>query len=463
MGNLITSLYTGASGIFVNQTGVQVTGNNIANVNTTGYSRQTADVTSSTPLDQGGMLFGTGSTVETIERAGDIFITSQLVNQSAIYGEYEAANTPLSDIEHILDISDSSLSSEIDSFFAAWESLSSNPAGTTERQQVIQETEDLANHFNLIDQQLTDVVNSINGSIESLVPSLNEQILQVGNLNQNIMQTEVTGNNANTLRDQRDLLVQEISEACGATIYSDNDGMVCMQLSNGLPLVTGRMVSTFSVERVDGLSQITLTSGQAESSLDVDDLGGTLKGLLGVRDETIPDINNDIDQLAYELATTVNTLHSTGIDQNGVLGTDLFNLVAPSDPLAPAWEGAAASISLDFDDPAMIAAGTSGLTGDNGLTLSITALRDTTTVNGATYTEEYARIAAKSGLAMSSNDQKLSDSTELLNSLSNKRDSIAGVSTDEEMLLLIKYQTGYEAAASYLAVVKEMLDTLIRL
>jgi flagellar hook-associated protein 1 len=463
MGNLITSLYTGASGIFVNQTGVQVTGNNIANVNTAGYSKQTATVTSSTSLNQGGILFGTGSTVNTIERAGDIFITKQLVNQSAIYGEYEAANTPLSDIDQILDISDSSLASDIDSFFAAWESLSSNPAGSTERQLVLQEADDLANRFQMIDQQLTDVVGSINDSIESLLPSLNEQLLQVGKLNQSIMQTEVTGNNANTLRDQRDLLVQEISEECGATIYSDGNGMICMQLQNGLPLVTGSVVSTFAVERVDGLSQITLTSGQSEYSLDGDDFGGTLKGLLEVRDETIPEINNDIDQLAYELTNAVNALHTTGIDQNGASGTDLFSLVPPSDPLAPAWEGAAASIALNFDDSAMIAAGTTGLTGDNSVVLAIAELRDTGTVNGSTYSEEYARIAAKSGLVISSNEQKLSNSTELLNELTNKRDAIAGVSTDEEMLLLIQYQTGYEAASSYLAVVKEMLETLIQI
>jgi len=463
MGSLTSSLYTGASGLFANQTGVQVTGNNIANVNTTGYSRQTVAVTSSTPLDQGGLILGTGSSVNTIDRAEDMFITKQLVNQSAVYGEYEAANTPLSDIEQTLDISDSSLSSDIDNFFNAWESLATNPAGTTERQQVIQETEDLTDHFNRIDQQLTDVVNSINSEIESLIPPLNEQLQQVGELNQSIMQAEVTGNSANTLRDQRDLLVQEISEECGATIYSDNNGMICMQLDNGLPLVTGSMVSTFSIERVDGLEQITLTSGQADSSIGGDDLGGTLKGLLNVRDETIPDIKNDMDQLAYELATAINTLHSTGIDQNGTPGTDIFTLVAPSDPLAPVWEGAAASISLNFDDPSMIASGTTGLSGDNSLTLNITALRDTETINGSTYSEEYARIAAKSGLAVSSNEQKLSDSTELLNELSNKQDSITGVSTDEEMLRLVQYQTGYEAAASYLAVVQEMMDTLIRI
>ena len=463
MGSLITSLHTGASGIFVNQTGVQVAGNNIANVNTTGYSKQTAAITSSTPLQQGGLLYGTGSTVDTIDRAGDVFVIQQLVNQSAVYGEYEAADIPLSDIEQILEISDSSLSSDIDNFFNAWETLSSNPAGATERQQVIQEGEDLASRFNQINQQLTDVVESINSSIESLIPSLNDQLQQIAGLNQSIMEAEVTGDSANTLRDQRDLLVQEVSESCGATIYSAGNGMTCLQLDNGLPLVTGDVASTFSVERVDGLAQVTLTSGQSSFSLAGEDFGGTLKGLHDVRDETIPEIQDDIDRLAYEIATAVNTTHVTGIDQNGDSGLDLYTLVAPSDPSAPAWEGAAASIALNFDDPALIAAGSSGLSGDNSLTLSMTALRDVASINGSTYSGEYGRIAAKVGLLVSSNEQKLSDSSSLLIALNNKQDSIAGVSTDEEMLLLIQYQTGYEAASHYLAVVKEMLDTLMQI
>ncbi len=463
MGNLITSLYTGATGIFVNQTGVQVTGNNISNVNTAGYSKQTASATSSTPLLQGGLLFGTGSTINTIDRAGDIFITSQLVNQSAIYGEYEAASTPLGDIEQILDITDSSLSSDIDSFFSALENLANNPDGSTERQLLLQETENICSRFQTIDQQLSDVTNSINTSIESLIPSLNEQIEQVGKLNLSIMQAEASGNSANTLQDTRDLLVQEISETCGATIYSDGDGMVCLQLENGLPLVTGSVVSTFTTNSVDGLTQVSLASGQSSYSLDGDDFGGTLKGLLTVRDDNLPEIKNDIDKLAYELATQVNAIHTTGIDQNGTTGTDLFSLVAPVDPLAPVWEGAAASITRNIDDPSLVAAGTTGLSGDNSVILAMAELRDSETINNSTFQEEYARIAAKAGLAVSSNEEKLSNSTELFNELLSKRDEIAGVSTDEEMLRLVQYQTGYEAASNYLSVVKEMLDTLLHL
>ncbi len=463
MGSLISSLYTGASGIFTSQTAVQVTGNNIANVNTKGYSRQTANISSSTPLEQGGLVYGTGSTVDHIDRAGDSFITKQLIAQSATYGEYEASSTPLSDIEQSLSISDSSLSSDIDNFFDAWEQLGSNPAGTAERQQVIQEASNMADRFQQIDQQLTGVVNGINTTIESKITNLNEQMQQVASLNSNIFHTETSGGDANTLKDQRDLLVQQVSETCGATSYADNNDMVCLQLSNGTPLVTGSNVSIFSTSKINGATQVTLTNGGSSTSLSANDFNGELKGLLSVRDVYVPELRNDMDQLAYTIATDVNSLHTTGIDKNGATGTDLFTLTAPADPTAPAWQGAAGSIAVGFSDPALIAAGKTYTTGDNGLTKSIAALRDTASISGSTYTEEYARIATRAGSLVSSNEQKLSDSSSLLDGINTKRDSVSGVSTDEEMVLLIQYQAGYKAAANFLTTIKDMLDTLVKI
>ena len=463
MSSLITSLYTGASGIYVNQTAVQVTGNNIANLSTTGYSRQTVNITSATQLEQAGLSLGTGSTVDHIDRAGDTFVTKQLIAQSAVYGEYEAASTPLSDVEQILSIGDSSLSSDIDSFFDTWEQLSANPGGVTEREGVLGAAENLANHFQQIDQQLTTVIDSIDSMIGSAIPSLNENLTQIAKLNNSIMQTEVSGGDANTLKDQRDLLVQEVSEITGASAYIDDKGMICLQLKNGLPLVTGNVASTLITTQVNGQTQVSLVNGQTSFSLDVNDLGGSLHGLLTVRDENIPEIRDDINRLAYEIATAVNTLHVSGVDQNGNSGQVIFNLTAPVDPTAPVWDGAAASISLNFNDTSMIAAGTSSLSGDNSLTLDMVAIRDAAAINGATYSEEYGRIVANVGLLVSSNEQKLSSSLELLNEISTKRDSISGVSSDEEMVLLIQYQAGYEAATHYLSVVQEMLDTLLQL
>jgi flagellar hook-associated protein 1 FlgK len=461
MGSLISSLYTGASGIYTNQAGVEVTGNNISNVNTEGYSRQNVSITSSTSVEQGGLLFGSGSAIDSIDRSDNIFLTKQLITASANYGEYEAASTPLSDIEQILDISETSLASDIDSFFDTWEALSTNPGGTSERQQVLIEGEDLAYHFQQISQDLSEVVESIDSSIESKVPEFNDMLQQIAELNGKILLSEVAGGDANTLRDQRDLLLQKVGEVSGATTYTDDDGLVCLQLKNGLPLVIGQVASTLSTEQVDGISQLTLSTGNTTFSVSDEDFGGELGGLLQVRDTTLPALQDEVDQLAYEIVTAINNLHTTGLDQNSTAGSDFFELTPPVSASAAVWQGAAASIAVAFDDPALIAAGTSGLSGDNTVSLEIAALKDTATIGSSTFTEEYSRIAGKAGLLVSSNEDKLLAGLESLNNIQDDRDTISGVSSDEEMLLLIQYQSGYEAAANYLSVVKEMLDTLL--
>jgi flagellar hook-associated protein 1 FlgK len=308
-------------------------------------------------------------------------------------------------------------------------------------------------------------VEAINTNIESTIPDLNDQLQQIANLNQTIMQAELSGGDANTLRDERDLLIQQVSETCGATKYSDNNGMFCLQLDGGLPLVTGNVASVFSTSKVDGLSQISLRAGTTSFDMQHDDFSGELKGWLTVRDVTIPEFTSDIDRLAYTIATEINTMitFSSGLDLNGNTATEMFTLVAPANPLADAWEGAAASIMMAFDDPALIAAGTTGTTADNSLCLDIVALRETASINGATFTEEYSRIAADAGLLVTSNEQRLTASSESMDELNAKRDSVAGVSTDEEMVMLIQYQAGYEAASNYIGVVKEMLDTLLHM
>ena len=461
MTSLITSLLTGASGIYTNQTGVQVTGNNIANVNTAGYSRQSASITSAASVEQNGLLVGTGSNISNIERADNGFVTKRLIVAAGNYSQYEAASSPLGDIDQILSIDETSLASDIDNFFAAWDKLSNNPGETAERQQVLIEAEDLATHFHTISEQLSDVAESIDATIASTVPEFNDMLQQIAELNGKIQLAESSGADANTLQDQRDLLVQQVGEICGATMYEDDDGMACLQLGNGLPLVIGQVVSTVSASEVSGTLQLSLNVAGNSFSLNADALGGSLRGLLDVRDTSLPELQESIDQLAYELATAVNTLHLTGLDQNGDAATALFSLSTPASPTAPAWEGAAASIAVLINDPTLLATGTSGLSGDNSLSLTIADLVGTAVIDGATFSEAYGAIAGKAGLMVSSNEDRLLAGLDNLNDIEEDRDTLAGVSTDEEMLLLIQYQSGYEAAANYLSVVKEMLDTLL--
>ncbi len=171
-----------------------------------------------------------------------------------------------------------------------------------------------------------------------------------------------------------------------------------------------------------------------------------------------------LDQLAFGLANAVNTVHSSGIDANGNTGQDFFSYTSGTPH--PPWSGAAATLSMTLTNPNEVAAGSGGtyLPGDNSNCLKITGLQDKALINNSTINDYYNSIASDIGLEVSQNKQTLASTKDAMVQLQNMRDNTSGgVSIDEEMLMLIQYQTGYEAAAKYLSTVDEMLNTLMQL
>lgn len=463
--SLTASLYIGSSGLSINQKGIEVTGNNVANINTEGYTKQTLEVSSSPALEFSGQMIGSGATVSGISRETNTFINKQLSEKTAEYGEENAKNIILAEIEQVIDVEEGSLSSTIDDFFDAWQELSSNPSATLERQQVMQVGENLAEDLQSMVNSLNSVTNSINEDIEGKVSTLNRQLKELADLNVQIVSAESTGISANALRDQRDLLLGEISELAGVTSYPESNGMISIQLPGGQPLVTGDSVSTLNATWASGSLNISLTSGASTSQLDADSFDGELGGMLEIRDEYVPELIDQLDILAYNLATSVNSVHNSGVDLNGNSGIDFFTFSASG---ADPWSGAASSLSMALTDTSEVAAGTTAAPnnqpGDNENTLNMVALKDSSVINGnSTFTDYFASIAADVGLTVSQNSAALESAEDTLVQLQNMRDSISGVSTDEEMLLLVQYQSGYEAAARYLTAVDEMLDILMTL
>lgn len=459
---LMSSLYVGTSGLTTNQKGIEVAGNNVANVNTPGYSRQTLELGTSPTLEFNGQMIGQGSVVTSINRETNSFVLSQLNDKSAEYGEENAKSLPLAELERIVGIDDGSLDKDLVDFFDAWQELSSNPAGNIERQQVMQAGTDLATNLQGMVSDLNAAREGINDDMDANIVDLNRKLEEIADLNVQIVSSESTGISSNSLRDQRDLLLQEVSETAGVTYYEESNGMVSVQLPSGLPLVTADTANSIDTTWVSGSLELSLTSGATTTSLDGSDFGGEIKGQLELRDEYIPQLIDQLDQLAYELADAVNSVQNGGIDANGNPGSDFFSYSGGSpDP----WSGAASTLSMSLTDTAQIAAGT-GTTyqpGDNSNILNMTALQDQALVNNSTLSEFYGVIAADVGLEVSQNNLAVAGAEDAMVQIQNMRDQTSGVSVDEEMLMLTQYQTGYEAAAKYLSTVDEMLDVLMSL
>jgi flagellar hook-associated protein 1 FlgK len=463
-------LNTGASGLAVNQKGIEVTGNNLANVNTEGYTKQTIVVDSTPTLQFGDQVIGTGAVVSSISRETNNFVTKQLTSKTAEYGEESSKEIILAEVEQIFDIDDdNSLSTSIDEFFDAWQELSSNPSGTLERQNVMLVGENLASDFNSMVTSLTTITNSISEDLEGKIETLNTKLQEIADLNTQVLSAESTGISANSLRDQRELLLQEVSELAGISYYEESNGMISVQMKNGQSLVTASNYSTINTEWDSGTLNISITNGASTTQLDVDDFSGEIGGMLEMRDEYIPELENQLDTLAYTLVTEVNAIHDSGYNLDGVSRSNDPTLPSffSSNGTATDPSGAASTLSMDLTSTSQIAAAgdANAYTGDNSNTLLMVALQDNNSLvdGNSSLNDYYGSIAAGVGLTVSENGNALASAEDMLTQIQNMRDTVSGVSTDEEMLLLVQYQSGYEAAARYLTTVDEMIDTLMNL
>jgi flagellar hook-associated protein 1 FlgK len=453
---LNAALNSGRTSLQTNQKAIEVTGLNIANVNTPGYSRQTAKLTPYPALNIGDFFIGTGVQVGSIERAHDVFLAGQISTKSAEAGFESSMANPLAELERVIGIGDGSLSDEIDQFFDSWRQLSTNPGGEVERQQVLQRGDLVADAFVNIYNETQGVRKNINATITSLVDGVNMRLDEVGQLNSRITAIEAVGQDANSDRDRRDLLLKELSGLIGASTFETSTGTATVQLGNGMPLVEGNQVTRIQTVTSGVDTNLELVFGTTTLPLGLAALGGQFGGLYQTRDVMIPGVVDRLDQLAFSFANEINTQHQAGFGLDGVTGRDFF--VAPA-----AVAGTSASLSLSITTTTELAAGASDSPGDNTNALALLQLEQQQLLGNDTFVSYYGKIAATVGIETARNRQAKQGFEDSLVQLQNLRDGIDGVSVEEEMINLLQYQKGFEASAKFLSTVDEMMDTLLTL
>ena len=478
MGGLLNALNTGRQSLEVNQKSLEVVGNNISNINTEGYSRQEAVLETYPSLNFGGFFIGQGVKISDVSREHDVFVEAQIKEKSADFGTQDAMSLPLSELESIFNVIDNNLSSDIDTFFDSLQQLSADPSDIVLRNNVILQGQVLTTNFNKSVNELNSIQGSINNTIVSKLDAVNSQIRQIADLNERIYSIEVTGQTANSDRDRRDSLAKSLATSLGALSFEDSRGMLSVQLPGGLPLVEGTMPMSLNAV-VTGLSlELELHAGGVTRELVFHNMGGELKGLVDIRDNFIPDINADLDKLAYELSVQVNLRHQEGGGLDSSTGTLFFNIppnyvASPPgpEPTATEYAGAARDMGVSLTDPMKIAAGAAPApgppagtvaTGDNSNALVLSNIADTYLMEGNdTFNSLYAKIVAKVGIESRQNQLSLQGAEDALVQLENLRDGLVGVSLEEEMISLIQFQRGFESSAKFLSIVDEMMATII--
>jgi flagellar hook-associated protein 1 len=335
------------SALTTSQQALAVTGHNVANVNTPGYSRQETVLTERPPLNGQPGMAGTGVQATSIRRYTDQFINRQLTTVQQNLGRLSVSREELFRLQNLFgDSNNQGIAARMNDFFRGLQDVSTNPGGVAARSVLLANARQLAASVNQVSADLVAARQSLNFQVQQTVTEINSLSKQIAELNNQIVTAEVTGQNANDLRDQRDLALNELAVRIDITTVESGTGGLTVFAARGQVLVEGttiRQLSAIEDPDNDGLFSVGYSTGGTRP-LSIDGLisNGRLRSLLDVRDTTVRSLDASFDRLSATLANAVNMIHRQGYGLDGSTGLDLFSPTAVSTRAATANQGAAA-------------------------------------------------------------------------------------------------------------------------
>jgi flagellar hook-associated protein 1 len=459
MSSIYGILQAGKSAVMAQQKGIEVTGQNISNVNTPGYTRRRLNLTQGVAISSSAGPIGSGVVAKGVERVYDSFLGAQINQEEQEMGRWEARRNALDMTEiRLNDAAGSGLSEALGEFWNSWQDLANDPSGYVQRVALLGKSEELAHQLQTSYELLSPIPSPWDDQVEDAVRQINLNASKIAVLNQQIVQVETSGGNANEQRDSRDLALKELSSFVDINAFDQENGTLTIKLGDGKTLVDGvhqRELAT--MDNSAGHKDVCWTDSPSANISDSIS-SGALKGLIETRDEIVPGYKNSLETLAGTIKAQVNDLHAAGFGLAGSTGVNFF-----SGSLSSGNFAVNAAIVSDTDKIA--AAQTSdSLPGDNRLALAIADLQSQSVSIGnadTTFSDYYHSIVSRVGADVQYANTRVENQSEMLTYLDNYRESISGVSLDEEMINLIQYQRSYESAAKLISVVDEMLATLL--
>ena len=454
MGTLGSALSISVQAMLADQTALDTTSNNIANADTPGYSRQTVNFVETPPIEYSGLMFGTGVQVGSIVSQSSGVLQLILNQDTQQQSQYSSYLTTMQQVQTLFnETSGTGLQSSITNFFNSLQQLSEDPSNTTDRQSVIVAAQSMAQNFNNASASLTSLQQNADASVSQSVNQINALTPQIAQLNGEISDAVSTGENAGTLEDQRNQLINQLANLIGVSEINAGDGNITVTTTAGAALVVGKQSFQLSTQAdpSTGFQDVYSLGSNITSSIS----GGALGGALQVRDTAIPSILSSLDSLASNLETSFNTVNQAGFDLNGNPGGNFFV------PPPAGGAGAAATMAVAITDPSQIAASKDGSPGDNSNLNAMLALQNQGIVNGQTPMNAYSSLVFQIGSDVSTAQSEQQGSQASIQQVQNQIGSISGVSINEEAANLIQYQQAYQAAAQAAAVISQLTQTAI--
>ncbi|MBY0220439.1 flagellar hook-associated protein FlgK [Paenibacillus illinoisensis] len=512
MASTFHSIETAKRSLITQTAALNTTGHNVANANTPGYSRQVVNMTAADPIDavafyrttSPGQL-GTGVEFNSIMRVRESFLDGQFRNENTSLGGWTVRNSTLEKLETIMnEPSDTGIRTVLNNFWNSWSDLSQDPQDVTNRKIVKETTLALTDGLNQISLQLDALTNDLTNNVSLKTTEINSYLQSIADLNNNIVKVEQLGDNANDLRDQRDYAVDQLSKIAGVQIT---------ELDSGYQVTIAGQVA------VTGAAVVPVTADILENAYQAGTLtGGEVYGMIHSRDQYVADYRNQIDQLANTLATGdieitipagsvlpsgtvfnnvtysdannnrtltsdlkvtvqgINGLHKLGYTLSGNTPTEGGDFFTTKDGSGTITAG---NITLSTDiqnDPNNIATsmrttgtgtGESVVLGNNSLALALAGLKDakfdfgTGLSKPTTVDDFFGAIVGQLGVQTQEANRQAQNAQLLTEQVDLNRQSVSGVSLDEEMSNLIKFQHAYSAAARFMTAYDELLNKLI--
>ena len=543
MGDINTTFSIIKNALLATQKSVSVVSHNIANANTEGYTKQRPVLENTGPVEMGGLSFGYGVDVTTIERVYDSFLAIQVRDAISDSQYFGTKSDVIRGVEGILnDIDGGGLSAAMDDFFNAVEDVATNPASSPERVSLLSRAALLTDTFNSIDRRIRDNLKNIDKGIESAVDEINDLATRIRDINLKIRYSEAGGATPNDLFDKRDYLLDQLAELVEIKTSVKETGELDIYLGGGVPIVVGDRVFDFSAE-FEPTGDVKLMVGDTRVDSFIE--SGRLKGLIDGR-SVVKDGLERLNLLAAALTKEVNLQHRSGYGLDGSTGNDFFSLPPVTvDPVnvqggagfvggsvtnlsavtlddyeirfidsstynvvnitdntivvsgatytsgSPiVFDGisvtimdisgtpvsgdrfrvsitaeAASNMSVSLTDGDKFAAASSSTTlpGDNTNALTIAGLRDQNLIEGTTFAEYHSSTLAQIGIAAKGAETAYKAQNVVTEQLRMERESVSGVSLEEEAMKLIQLQRAFEAAARVMNVADEMFEILVNL
>jgi flagellar hook-associated protein 1 FlgK len=437
------------------QKALDVTGHNIANASTEGYSRQRLRLTAAVPLQTPIGQVGRGVTADGIERARSSFFDSGFRQENGLLGQYSTSKEMLDQVEGVFgEPSTTGLGATIDQFLSAFGDLANDPAGQSSRQVVRQAAGALTRQFNELDRRLGAIGQDAQARLASVVKDVNSYAAQIADLNTKIVAAESNNKTAPDLRDARDLLVDKISSLMSARVIEHPDGSIGLLAGDSL-LVDGAQATALQAKN---LPSGGLGIGFVNSANTFDPGSGTIKALTDLTTKTIPSVRTRLDALARGIVTEVNQLHKSGKTLTGATGVDFFDPTG----LTAATMSVSSAVQQSGSN---IAAGSSGGVGDGSIALAIAGFRTTglPSFGNQTAGGAYTSLVSSVGVLTRDAGQSAIAQDTIVANVDSQRLSLSGVSVDEELTRMIEQQHAFAAASRMVNVADQMIQDVIQM